>query len=76
MKNNKMKTVIEIKWRLRDIFRKGKSFGDWHKEVFGVPASRKALRQIKEKENELAEMKKDVINSGGRTWPLGDQSGR
>jgi len=61
-----MKTVIEIKWRLRDIFRKGKSFGDWHKEVFGVPASRKALRQIKEKENELEEMKKEVLAARGK----------
>ena len=61
-----MKTVIEIKWRLRDIFRKGKSFGDWHKEVFGVPASRKALRQIKEKGNELEEMKKEVLAARGK----------
>ena len=61
MKTKKMNTVIEINWKLRDIFRKGKSFKDWHKEIFGVRASRKALREIEEKNKELEEMKKDVI---------------
>ena len=56
-----MNTVIEINWKLRDIFRKGKSFKDWHKEIFGVPASRKALREIEENDNELVEMKKEVL---------------
>jgi hypothetical protein len=57
----KMKTVIEIKWRLREIFGKKLSFKDWHKEIFGVPASRKALKKIEENDNELAEMKKEVL---------------
>ena len=62
----KMKTVIEIKWRLRDLFRKGKSFEDWHKEVFGVRASKKALRKIEENDNELEEMKKEVLAARGK----------
>ena len=56
-----MKTIIEIKWRLREIFSKKKSFKDWHKEIFGAPASRKALRKIKETDNELEEMEKEVL---------------
>ena len=49
--------MVEIKWRLRDIFGKKKSFEDWYKEVFGTPVSKKALMKIKEKNNELEEMK-------------------
>lgn len=56
-----MKTVIKINWKLREIFGKKKSFKDWHKEIFGVPASRKALRKIEENDNELVEMKKEVL---------------
>ena len=56
-----MNTVIEINWKLREIFGKKKSFKDWHKEIFGVRASRKALREIEEKNKELEEMKKAVI---------------
>ena len=61
MKNNKMNTVVSINWKIRDLIRKGKSFKDWHKEIFGVPASRKALREIEENDNELVEMKKEVL---------------
>ena len=60
-KTNKMNTVVSINWKIRDLIRKGKSFKDWHKEIFGVRASRKALREIEEKNKELEEMKKDVI---------------
>ena len=56
-----MKTVIKINWKLREIFGKKKSFKDWHKEIFGAPASRKALMKIKEIDNELEEMKKEVL---------------
>ncbi len=53
MKTEKMKTVVNIKWRLRDIFGKNlmrdKSFSDWYKEVFGTSAPKKALTKIKEK---------------------------
>jgi len=76
MKNNKMKTVVSINWRIRDLIREKLSFANWHKTVFDRPASRKVLSEIKATAKELAEMKKAVLLSGGRTWPLGDQSGR
>ena len=61
-----MKTMVEIKWRLRDIFGKKKSFEDWYKEVFGTPVSKKALMKIKEKNNELEEMKKEGLAARGK----------
>ena len=76
MKNNKMKTVVSINWKIRDLIREKLSFANWHKTIFDRPASRKVLSEIKAKGEELEQMKKAVLLSGGRTWPLGDQSGR
>ena len=75
-KTNKMNTVISINWKIRDLIREKLSFANWHKTVFDRPASRKVLSEIKATAEELAEMKKAVLYAGGRTWPLGDQSGR
>ena len=52
-----MNTVISINWKIRDLIRKGKSFKDWHKEIFGVRASRKALREIEEKNKKIGELR-------------------
>ena len=71
-----MKTVVSINWKIRDLIREKLSFANWHKTVFGRPASRKVLSEIKSKGEELEQMKKAVLYAGGRTWPLGDQSGR
>ena len=45
-----MKTVVEINWKLREIFGKGKSFEDWYKEVFDSPAPKKLLTMIKNRD--------------------------
>ena len=75
-KTNKMNTVVSINWKIRDLIREKLSFANWHKTVYGRPASRKVLSEIKAKGEELEQMKKAVLLAGGRTWPLGDQSGR
>ncbi len=55
MKTEKMKTVVNINWKLREIFGKNlmkdKPFSDWCKQVLGSPASRKTLAMIKERDN-------------------------
>ena len=61
MKNNKMKTVVSINWKIRDLIREKLSFANWHKTVFSRPASRKVLSEITATAEELAEMKKAVI---------------
>jgi hypothetical protein len=61
MKNNKMKTVVSINWKIRDLIREKLSFSNWHKTIFDRPASRKVLSEIKATAEELAEMKKAVI---------------
>ena len=60
-KTNKMNTVVSINWKIRDLIREKLSFANWHKTVFGRPASRKVLSEIKAKGEELEQMKKDVI---------------
>ena len=61
MKNNKMKTVVSINWRIRDLIRNKLSFEKWHKTVFGVEATRKVLSKIKADAKELVEMKQAVL---------------
>ena len=55
MKTEKMKTVVNINWKLREIFGKNlmkdKSFSDWCKQVLGRPASRRTLAMIKDRDN-------------------------
>ena len=60
-KTNKMNTVVSINWRIRDLIREKLSFANWHKTVFGRPASRKVLSEIKAKGQELVEMKETVL---------------
>jgi len=61
MKNNKMKTVVSINWKVRDLIRKKLSFEKWHLDIFDFPASKKVLNKIKATAKELVEMKKAVL---------------
>ena len=60
-KTNKMKTVVSINWRIRDLIREKLSFARWHKTVYGRAASRKVLSEIKAKGQELVEMKEAIL---------------
>ena len=61
MKNNKMKTVVSINWKVRDLIREKLSFEKWHLDIFDFPASKKVLNRIKAEAKELVEMKKAVL---------------
>ena len=63
MKDNKMKTVVSMNWRIKDLIREKLSFQKWHKTVFGVEATRKVLGKIKADAKELAEMKAAVLSA-------------
>ena len=56
-----MNTVVTLNWRIKDLIREKLSFANWHKTVFGRPASRKVLSEIKAKGQELVEMKETVL---------------
>ena len=60
-KTNKMNTIVELNWKIKDLIREKLSFANWHKTVFGRPASRKVLSEIKAKGQELVEMKETVL---------------
>ena len=60
-KTNKMNTVVTLNWRIKDLIREKLSFANWHKTVFGRPASRKVLSEIKAKGQELVEMKQAML---------------
>jgi hypothetical protein len=60
-KTNKMNTIVTLNWRIKDLIREKLSFANWHKTVFGRPASRKVLSEIKAKGQELVEMKETVL---------------
>jgi hypothetical protein len=60
-KTNKMNTVVELNWKIKDLIREKLSFSNWHKTIFGRPASRKVLSEIKAKGHELVEMKETVL---------------
>jgi hypothetical protein len=60
-KTNKMNPVVSINWKIKDLIREKLSFANWHKTVFGRPASRKVLSEIKAKGQELVEMKQAML---------------
>ena len=60
-KTNKMNTVVELNWKVKDLIRNKLSFEKWHLDVFDLPASKKVLNRIKAEAKELAEMKKAVL---------------
>ena len=60
-KTNKMKTVVELNWKVKDLIREKLSFEKWHLDVFDFPASKKVLNRIKATAKELVEMKKAVL---------------
>ena len=59
----KMKQIVKINWKINDLIRTEKTFKDWHWEVFSIPASRKTLRDIKEREQELADMRQAALDA-------------
>jgi len=61
MKNNKMKTVVSINWKVKDLIREKLSFEKWHLDIFDFPASKKVLNKIKAEAKELVEMKKAML---------------
>ena len=58
---NKMNTVVELNWKVKDLIRQKLSFQKWHKTVFGVDASRRVLSKIKAEAKELVEMKEAML---------------
>jgi len=60
-KTNKMNTVVELNWKVKDLIREKLSFEKWHLDVFDFPAPKKVLNRIKAEAKELAEMKKAVL---------------
>ena len=58
-----MKQIVKINWKINDLIRTKKTFKDWHWEVFRAPASRKTLRDIKEREQELADMRQAALDA-------------
>ena len=61
MKTEKMKTVVELNWKVKDLIREKLSFEKWHLDVFDFPASKKVLNKIKNTERELNQMKEAVL---------------
>jgi hypothetical protein len=61
MKTKKMKTVVTMNWKVRDLIREKLSFEKWHLDIFDFPASKKVLNKIKNTERELKQMKRDVL---------------
>ena len=43
-KTNKMKTVVELNWKVKDLIREKLSFEKWHLDVFDFPASEKGFK--------------------------------
>ena len=58
---NKMNTVVELNWKVKDLIREKLSFEKWHLDIFDFPASKKVLNKIKNTERELKQMKKDML---------------
>ena len=59
----KMKQIVKINWKINDLIRTKKTFKNWHWEVFGTAAPRKTLRDIKEREQELADMRQAALDA-------------
>ena len=60
-KTNKMDTVVELNWKVKDLIRNKLSFEKWHLDVFDSPASKKVLNKIKAEAKELVEMKQAML---------------
>ena len=58
-----MKQIVKMNWKINDLIRTKKTFKDWHWEVFSIPAARKTLRDIKEREQELADMRQAALDA-------------
>ena len=59
----KMKQIVKMNWKINDLIRTKKTFKQWHLEVLGTHASRKVLKDIKDREQELADMKQAVLSA-------------
>lgn len=60
-KTNKMNTVVEINWKIKDLICEKLSFADWHLQTFHLPAPQKLLNKIKTEAKQLVEMKKATL---------------
>ena len=58
---NKMNTVVELNWKVKDLIREKLSFEKWHLDIFDFPASKKVLNKIKNTERELKQMKEAML---------------
>ena len=58
-----MKQIVKMNWKINDLIRTKKTFKQWHLEVFGTHASRKVLKDIKDREQELADMKQAALSA-------------
>ena len=59
-----MKQIVKMNWKINDLIRTKKTFKQWHLEVFGTHASRKVLKDIKDREQELADMRQAALDAG------------
>lgn len=59
----KMKQIVKMNWKINDLIRTKKTFKQWHLEVFGTAASRKVLKDIKDREQELADMRQAALDA-------------
>ena len=62
-KKKKMKQIVKMNWKINDLIRTKKTFKQWHLEVFGTAASRKVLKDIKDREQELADMRQAALDA-------------
>ena len=60
-KTNKMNTIVELNWKIKDLIRNKLSFEKWHQTVYDAPASKKVLSKIKADAKELVEMKQAML---------------
>ena len=64
-KTNKMNTIVELNWRIKDIIDPKLSFEKWYKAVFKADAPETLLKKIDKNKKELEKMKKDILKSAG-----------
>ena len=62
-KTNKMNTIDELNWRIKDIIDPKLSFEKWYKAVFKADAPETLLKKINKDQKELEKMKKEVLKS-------------
>ena len=58
-----MKQTVKLNWKIDDLIREEQSFANWHWNVFKLAPSPKVLKDIKKRENELAQMKQAVLDA-------------